>query len=70
MSSQDIHEKTIAEIIFALNAKEFSRVEITQHFLDRIKKLNSIYNCFITICEESALKQAKISAFCYRFCLN
>ena len=50
MGSKDIHEKTIAEIIFALNAKEFSSVEITQHFLDRIKKLNSIYNCFITIC--------------------
>ena len=61
MGSKDIHEKTIAEIIFALNAREFSSVEITQHFLDRIKKLNSIYNCFITICEESALKQAKIA---------
>ena len=61
MGSKDIHEKTIAEIIFALNAREFSSLEITQHFLNRIKTLNSVYNCFITICEESALKQAKIA---------
>ena len=54
-------KKTIAEIIAALNAREFSSVEVTRHYLDRIKKLNSAYNCFITICEDSALIQAKLA---------
>ena len=54
-----MHNYTIAELIQKLKAKEFSSVEVTQHYLDRIKKLDSEYNSFITVTEEQALEQAK-----------
>ena len=53
-----MHNLTIAEIAQKLKTKEFSSVEITQHFLERIKKLDPIYNSFITVTEEHALEQA------------
>ncbi|MGH1472430.1 MAG: Asp-tRNA(Asn)/Glu-tRNA(Gln) amidotransferase subunit GatA [Cellvibrionaceae bacterium] len=54
-----MHNLTIAELAKGLRAKDFSSVELTQHFLDRIKKLDSTYNSFITLTEEQAIKQAK-----------
>ena len=54
-----MHNKTIAELSQGLANGEFSSVEITQAFLDRIKRLDSNYNSFITVTEESALAQAK-----------
>lgn len=54
-----MHELTIADISRKLRAKEFSSEEITRHFLDRIRDLDSTYNSFITITEEQALAQAK-----------
>jgi len=54
-----MHNKTIADIIAGLDAGEFTSVEITQHYLNRIKQLDSSYNSYITINEESALAQAK-----------
>jgi len=54
-----MHNKTLAELSSALKAGEFSSVELTQHFLDRIKQHNGTLNCFVTITEEQALEQAK-----------
>lgn len=59
MNDHNIHKKTISSIISGLNSGEFSSVEITQHFLERIQRLNSTYNCYITVNEDSALAQAK-----------
>ncbi len=59
MSDHNIQTQTIAGIISGLNTGKFSSVEITQHYLNRIHKLNSAYNCYITVCEESAITQAK-----------
>ena len=53
-----MHNKTLAELSAGLVAGEFSSVEVTQHFLDRIKRLDPDYNSFISITEASALKQA------------
>lgn len=53
--------KTAAEIAKGLANKEFSSVEYTQSLLDRIKKLDSVVNSFITITEEQALNQAKLA---------
>lgn len=53
-----MHNLTIAEIIQGLKNKSFSSVEITQHFLNRIKTLDTEYNSFITLTEEQALAQA------------
>ena len=53
-----MHNLTIAELIKGLQSKEFSSVELTQHFLDRIGSLNSAYNAVITVTAEQALKAA------------
>jgi aspartyl-tRNA(Asn)/glutamyl-tRNA(Gln) amidotransferase subunit A len=52
-------EKTAAELSQALANGEISSVELTQSYLDRIKKYNEELNSYITVCEESALVQAK-----------
>ena len=52
-------EKTLAELAQGLRAGEFSSVELTQAYLDRIKQLDGKYNSFITVTEEQALAQAK-----------
>lgn len=49
---------TVAEISAALAAGDISSVEITQAYLDRIEKLNSELNAYITVCDDSALQQA------------
>ena len=54
-----MHNKTLAQISQDLQAGEYSSVEVTQHFLDRIKNLDGQYNSFITVTNEQALKQAK-----------
>ncbi|PNT89164.1 Asp-tRNA(Asn)/Glu-tRNA(Gln) amidotransferase subunit GatA [Coxiella burnetii] len=54
-----MHQKTIAELKQDLRDKTISSVELTQHFLDRIKTINPTLNSFISITEEYALTQAK-----------
>ena len=51
--------RTVAETSAALAAGDISSVEITQAYLDRIATLNGELNAFITVCENSALLQAK-----------
>lgn len=53
-----MHTLSIAEISQKLRDKSFSSREITQHFLDRIKKVDESLNSYITITEEAALAQA------------
>ena len=52
---------TLFELSEKLAKKEISSVEITKQYLERIKKLNPAINAYITICEASALAQAKTS---------
>src|SRR3990167_3703869 len=54
-----MHHKTIAELAKDLSEKKISSVELTTHYLERIKKLDKELNCFITVTEEAALKSAK-----------
>ena len=53
-----MHNLTIAELVKGLQSKEFSSVELTQHFLARIAELNSDYNAVITLTADQALKAA------------
>ncbi len=53
-----MHTKSLSELSTALHQGDISSVELTQHYLDRIKQYNGELNAFITICEESALAQA------------
>ena len=52
-------DKTLAELANGLENGDFSSVELTQAYLDRIKAEDSKYNSYITVTEEVALNQAK-----------
>jgi len=54
-----MHNKTITELSQGLHAKQFSSLELTEHFLARIRQHNPSLNAFVTITEEQALAQAK-----------
>lgn len=53
-----MHKLTIAQLAKGLRDKSFSSVELTQHFIDRIKQLDGQYNSYITLTETEALAQA------------
>lgn len=54
-----MHHKTVSELSKDLAEKKISSVELTQHFLTRIKQLDKQLNSYITVTEESALAAAK-----------
>ncbi|MCZ6893585.1 MAG: Asp-tRNA(Asn)/Glu-tRNA(Gln) amidotransferase subunit GatA [Gammaproteobacteria bacterium] len=54
----DSFPRTAAAISAALENREFSSVEITRHYLDRIATIDDELNSYITVCEDRALKQA------------
>jgi len=53
-----MYNKTIAELAKGLRSGEFSSVELTKAFLDRIKQHGSL-NAYITVTEDLALQEAK-----------
>jgi aspartyl-tRNA(Asn)/glutamyl-tRNA(Gln) amidotransferase subunit A len=53
-----MQDATIKHLSDALAAGRCSSVELTRHFLDRIRSLGAQYNCFITVDEERSLAQA------------
>ena len=54
-----MHNKTIAELAQGLRKREFSSLELTQHYLKRITTLDSRYNAFISVTAELATQQAR-----------
>ncbi|MCW8884487.1 MAG: aspartyl/glutamyl-tRNA amidotransferase subunit A, partial [Motiliproteus sp.] len=52
-------EKTLAELAQGLNNGDYSSVELTDAYLNRIKAEDGQYNSYITVTEEQALAQAK-----------
>ena len=54
-----VHTKTLAQLVAGLRAREFSSVELTRLFLDRIKASQSTLNAFISVTEEQALAAAE-----------
>jgi aspartyl-tRNA(Asn)/glutamyl-tRNA(Gln) amidotransferase subunit A len=54
-----MHDATIRALGAELAAGRVSSVELTRHFLSRIKALNPRLNCFITVDEAASLKQAQ-----------
>ncbi len=55
-----MHHQSIKELAQGLRNRKFSSVELTQTFLSRINQHENL-NCFISVCEDSALQQAKIA---------
>ena len=58
-----MHNMTLAELSQGLADKSFSSVELTQHFLSRIKRLDKTYNSFITVTPDEAFNNKCISYF-------
>ncbi|MDF1587829.1 MAG: Asp-tRNA(Asn)/Glu-tRNA(Gln) amidotransferase subunit GatA [Gammaproteobacteria bacterium] len=56
-----MHNKSLSELSTSLHNGEFSSVELTQHYLDRIAAHNSSLNAFITVTADSALEQARLA---------
>jgi aspartyl-tRNA(Asn)/glutamyl-tRNA(Gln) amidotransferase subunit A len=54
-----MHNASLKSLSASLAARAFSSVELTRHFVSRIKQLNSKYNCFITLDPEASLRQAE-----------
>jgi aspartyl-tRNA(Asn)/glutamyl-tRNA(Gln) amidotransferase subunit A len=55
-----MHNKTLTELAAGLHSKQFSSLELTQAFIERIKQHAEI-NAYITVSEETALNQAQIA---------
>ena len=53
-----LHTLGVAELAAGLRAKQFSAVELTQHFLRRIEAANPALNAFLTVTAERALADA------------
>lgn len=56
-----MENKTLLELSQALHNKSISSVELTQLFLQRINKYDKQLNSFITLCETTAMQQAKLA---------
>jgi aspartyl-tRNA(Asn)/glutamyl-tRNA(Gln) amidotransferase subunit A len=54
-----MHNKTITELSLSLAQGEFSSVELTQAYLDRIEKFDGQINSYITVTAAEALAAAK-----------
>jgi aspartyl-tRNA(Asn)/glutamyl-tRNA(Gln) amidotransferase subunit A len=55
-----MHNKTVSELKKAIEKKEVSSLELTNHFLTRIKNMDPELNSFITLTEEHAIDKAKM----------
>ena len=53
-----MHKLSIRELSAGLRAKQFSSVELTQHFLKRIGQHDGKLNSFVTVCADGALQAA------------
>jgi aspartyl-tRNA(Asn)/glutamyl-tRNA(Gln) amidotransferase subunit A len=55
----NLNQLTIKQAQEGLGNKKFSSVELTNSCFEQIKKFNPSLNAFITVCEDSALHEAK-----------
>lgn len=56
-----LHDKTLKQLRDGLKQGDFSARELSEHFLARIKQLDSSLNSFISVTEEQALAQADLA---------
>ncbi len=54
-----MYQKSIVQLSADLHSREYSSVELTHCFLDRIRSLDGPLNSFITLTDEVALQQAE-----------
>lgn len=56
---QQLAFMTVGELAYLLKNRKISSLELTQFFLDRLKKYNDTLHCVISFTEKLALEQAK-----------
>jgi aspartyl-tRNA(Asn)/glutamyl-tRNA(Gln) amidotransferase subunit A len=56
-----IHDLSLRELAAGLQGRKFSSRELTQHFLDRITRLDAGLNSFVTVCADAALTEADVA---------
>ena len=54
----ELHTKTLSQMLQDLDNKVYSSVELTQHYLDRIERLDPSINSYITVLRDAALSRA------------
>lgn len=54
-----MHNKSLKQLSDALHQGDFTSVELTRHFLDRINQHNGELNAFISVTEDLAMSQAE-----------
>jgi len=54
-----MHNHSIAELSRLLRARQFSSEELTRHCLDRVGRFDGRLKCFISLCPELALDEAR-----------
>ena len=57
--SDSILEYSLTEVAAGIRRKEFSSEEVTRNCLEKIEKLQSKLNCFISIYAEEAIEAAR-----------
>lgn len=57
----DLSNLTLTSALTSLANKDFSAVQLTTAYLERIDKLNPTLNAFLTVTKEEALEQAKVA---------
>jgi aspartyl-tRNA(Asn)/glutamyl-tRNA(Gln) amidotransferase subunit A len=56
--STNVHARTVAELAAALKNKEFSSVELTKLYLDRVAASQPVLNAFVSVTADAALAAA------------
>lgn len=54
----ELHHLTLAQLSAGLQARQFSSIELTRHFLARLERLNPQLNALVTISAEQAIAAA------------
>jgi aspartyl-tRNA(Asn)/glutamyl-tRNA(Gln) amidotransferase subunit A len=53
--NQNYSSLTVRDLSKKIEASEISPIELVKYYIDRIKKLNCIYNTFVTIFNENEI---------------
>ena len=59
MQQPDMAFRSLAELAQGLQQKEFTSVELTQQYLDRINRFDSRLHAYVSVSADSALRQAE-----------
>ena len=55
----DLAYSTLTDLAHGLRTKKYSSVEVTQEYLNRIKKADGKLHSYVLVNEDSALEQAR-----------